>query len=149
MFNDETGDPHRYDDLLDLPHPTSPTRPRMPARDRAAQFAPFAALTGYGAAIEEARRLTDQRIELGESERAALDARLRALKAHLDQRPEVTVTRFIPDRLKAGGRYEGVTGVVRRILPVEGVLELEGGTAIDMDDVIGIDGELFARLGLE
>ena len=141
-------DPHRYDDLLPLPHHVSPARRRMTAHERAAQFAPFAALTGYDAAIEEAKRLTDERIELGEAEREALDARMRALREHLDARPEVTVTRFIPDRLKAGGRYEAVTGAVRRILPSEGLLLLEDGTEIDLDDIIGIESSLFDRLGL-
>ena len=148
MFNNDPNDPHHYDDLLDLPHPTSPTHPRMSRHDRAAQFAPFAALTGYGEAIEEVRRLTDERIELGESDRAALNARMAALRERLKSRPVVTITRFIPDRRKAGGRYEPITGVVRRLLPEAFELHMEDGTVIDLDNIIGLDGELFDRLGL-
>ena len=148
MFNNDPNDPHRYDDLLDLPHPTSPTHPRMSRHDRAAQFAPFAALTGYGEAIEEVRRLTDERIELGESDRAALNARMAALRERLKSQPVVTITRFIPDRRKAGGRYEPIAGVVRRLLPEAFELHMEDGTVIDLDNIISLDGELFDRLGL-
>ena len=141
-------DPHRYDDLLDLPRHVSPTRPRMSSRERAAQFAPFAALTGYGSAIEEAQRRTDQRIELGEAERESLDRRMRALAEHLDERPEVSVIHFIPDRLKAGGRYVTALGVVRRLQPELGTLQLEDGMTLELDDIIGVESALFDRLGL-
>ena len=142
-MRDNNEDPRRYDDIIDLPHPDSPVHPRMPRLNRAAQFAPFAALTGYGEAIAEAARLTDARIELGDAERAELDQRFARLRAHLKERPTVTLTRFIPDRLKAGGRYEPVTGVIRQLLPESGRLRMEDGTEIDIDDIIGIDGALF------
>ena len=89
-----------YDDIIHLPHHVSQTRPRMSAADRAAQFSPFAALTGYGAAVTEAGRLTDQRIELTESEKETLNERLLLLREQLAEPPEVTITYFQPDEKK-------------------------------------------------
>ena len=98
-----------YDDIIDLPHPTSARHPRMPMRDRAAQFSPFAALTGHGAAIAETARLTDQKIELAEDEKAVLDQKLRLL---LETGGEGTFTWFLPDAKKEGGSYAGAVGRV-------------------------------------
>ena len=101
---------HRYDDIIDLPHPTSKKHPRMPVRDRAAIFSPFAALAGHGAAIAETARLTQRRIELDEDGKALLDERQRILEEAAASHPEVTVTYFQPDAKKEGGRYVTVTG---------------------------------------
>lgn len=147
-------DPHRYDDLLELPHPQSPRHPRMDALSRAAQFSPFAALTGYDDQVREAARLTDRRTELSEGEREALDARLGLLQAHLSDtpRPVVSVRFFVPDERKAGGRYETVTGCVRRIDPVGRALVfyaengVSSGRSIPLDAVSEITGALFDRL---
>ena len=144
MYSD---DPHRYDDIIDLPRPVSLTHPRMPLANRAAQFAPFAALTGFDAAIQETARLTDARIELDESEREALNARLRVLRERPEARLPVRITRFVPDPRKAGGRYEAVEGVVRRIVPEEGMLRMADGTRVALEDIIAIEGEIFDRLG--
>ena len=110
MFRREEDDPHRYDDMLDLPHPTPTTRPRMSALDRAAQFAPFAALTGFGESITRAARQVERQIELGEAEKAELDRKLRVLRDRLAERPVLSVTYFVPDPRKAGGRYDVYTG---------------------------------------
>ena len=146
MFNNNPDDPHRYDDMLDLPHHVSPNRRRMTQAERAAQFAPFAALTGYGDAIDEAARLTMRQVELGEAEREELDRKLRVVKDKLDGRPVLSVTYFVPDPRKAGGRYDVYAGAARRIVPETYSLEFEGGRVIDIDDIIDIEGELFNGL---
>ncbi|MGI6265142.1 MAG: hypothetical protein ACOYJY_06745, partial [Acutalibacteraceae bacterium] len=93
MQNDE----HKYDDMIDRPHPVSPTRKRMSAVERAAQFSPFAALTGYEAVVAESARRTDQRIELTEESKLALDERLRMLADAAGDGPTAAVTYFVPD----------------------------------------------------
>ena len=117
-MNDE---PFPYMDILSLPHHQSATRPHMSLHDRAAQFAPFAALSGYEEMVDEEARITDREISLGESEQDLLDEQFRRLSEMLSagQRPQVSVMVFIPDQYKAGGRYETVTGHARRIEPVE------------------------------
>lgn len=128
----------RYDDIIDLPHHVSQTHPRMSMLNRAAQFAPFAALTGYGAAIDEAARLTQRRVELSEAEQEALNEKLSALAKRLPA--EARVTWFVPDPRKAGGRYVEETVTVRRILPDEDRMILTDGKAIALDCVIDVEG---------
>ena len=139
----------KYDAILHLPHHVSEKHPPMPMADRAAQFAPFAALTGYDAAIRENARLTQERIVPAEAELAALDRRFRLLAEHLDERPEIRLTRFRPDERKSGGTYETITGVVKQIDPVARRIRLWDGTDIPMDDVLAMDGALFDVLELE
>ena len=136
-----------YDDIIHLPHPTSTKHPRMPIRDRAAIFSPFAALSGHSAAIAETARLTDRRLELDEDARAELDRRQQVLWEHLAERPEVSVTWFRPDGKKDGGAYVTSTGRLKRIDEVERTLVLTDGTVIALDDVMGIDSDLFDRHG--
>ena len=125
-----------YDDIIDLPRPKSRHEP-MPMSDRAAQFSPFAALTGYGDAIDETARLTDHRIELSEEERAELDYKQQYLST-LDA-PTVTVTYFVPDERKSGGAYVTRTGVLKRIDEVERAMVFADGTRVGMDDVVEIE----------
>ena len=131
----------RYNDIIELPHHTSSKRPRMPQHDRAAQFAPFAALVGYGDDVKESARLTDAKIELDDYEKSALDMRLRILQEDPAGAPEVTVTYFLPDERKAGGSYVSVTGKVKRIDTVKSVVIMECGVIIPIDDIYGIDGD--------
>ena len=133
----------RYDDIIDLPHHQSATRPRMSRINRAAQFAPFAALTGYEAAIQETGRLTDMRIELDESRKAVLNEKLRLLMLHLHDKPEVTITYFEPDLKKSGGAYLSVTGHVRKVDKYSRTVSLEDGTSVLIDQIFGIDSPLF------
>lgn len=140
MTNDQ------YNDIIDLPHHTSTTRPRMSMIDRAAQFSPFAALTGYDAAIKETGRLTDRRIELSEEERAVLDRKQSILMEHLFSRPEVTVTYFVPDEHKDGGAYVTVTGQAKKVDEVNRFLTLTNGSKIALDEIFDLCGELFRCL---
>ena len=138
---------HQYDDIIDLPHHVSATRPRMSMIDRAAQFSPFAALTGYDAAIKETGRLTDERIDLSEESRAALDRKQQLLLDNLADRPEVSVTYFVPDERKAGGAYVTVTGRVKKVDDYQRLLLLTDGTKIPLDEILDMESELFRSLG--
>lgn len=129
-------DEHRYDDIIDLPHPVSRKHPQMPLLDRAAQFAPFAALTGHEAAIQETARLTEEETELDENRKELLDFRLQDLQNHLSESPTVTVTYFKPDEKKSGGAYETVTGVVKKVDEYAGELVFTDGRRIALGTVI-------------
>lgn len=136
-------DPRRYDDMLDLPHHVSAKHPRMTLYDRAAQFSPFKSLSGYEDEVSETARLTDQRVELDENRITELDARLQRLAEPLADAPTVSVTYFQPDPRKSGGRYETVTGVVKKLDAVRRVIVLRDGREIPIGDVYAIDGDLF------
>ncbi len=125
-----------YDDIIDLPRPRSAHEP-MPMSNRAAQFSPFAALTGYDAAIDETARLTDDRIELSPDEREELDYKQQYIST-LDN-PTVTVTYFVPNERKAGGAYVTHTGLLKRIDAAERVLIFADGTSLPLDDVLAVD----------
>lgn len=131
-----------YDDILDLPHPTSKKHPRMSMAARAAQFAPFAALTGYGDAIKETARITDQQLELDENEKALLNEKLQLLRQHLPERPLVTITFFVPDTKKAGGSYQTITGFVKKLQEYEHRLIMTDGTIIPIDAIIELYGDI-------
>ena len=128
-----------YDDIINLPHPTSAKHPRMPLSDRAAQFAPFAALSGHSAALVETARLTDQRMELDEYEMARVDAELQRLQELLPGRPTASITYFVPDERKNGGSYQTVTGEVKRIDAVNGVIQMADRQCIPIADVFSIE----------
>lgn len=132
-------DPHRYDDIIGLPHHRSATRPHMPPSGRAAQFSPFAALTGFEAVITETARLTDRRIELDEDAKAAITRKLQTVMEHIREGPEITVTWFRPDGKKDGGAYVTVTGAVKRIDEYRRVILMADGTRIPIDDVAALD----------
>ena len=132
-----------YDDILRLPHPTSKTHPRMSRQDRAAQFSPFAALTGYEAVVKEAARLTEERPMLTEDEVAELDARLR-LAMELDA--EVTVTWFQPDAKKSGGSYVTTTSRVKKADELQRILTMEDGAQIPIQEVTAVESTIFNRI---
>lgn len=132
-----------YDDIIHLPHPASATRLRMPILDRAAQFAPFAALTGFEAAIRETARLTDMRVDLDEDVRAALSDRLQMIADRMEECPQVSITYFQPDERKAGGAYIVAVGTVKKIDEYERVVTMTDGKVIPIDEIIGIDGGIF------
>lgn len=130
---------HKYDDIINLPHHVSEKRSRMSMLDRGAQFSPFAALTGYDAAIAETARLTDFRIELEESAKAALNEKLRLLAEAQKTNPEVTVTYFLPDARKSGGAYVRAKGRVKKVDPYREMLILMEGLEIPFQDMYEIE----------
>ena len=130
---------HQYDDLIDLPHHVSERHPQMPMIDRAAQFSPFAALTGYDEAIVETARLTDQKRELSEDQKQEISRELNALQARIKTDPAVTVVYFEADGRKDGGAYRTITGAVKKIDEYLGVLELTEGTTIPFDDILSLE----------
>jgi len=132
-----------YEDIINLPHHVSKTRPQMSMLDRAAQFSPFAALTGYDAAIKETGRLTDEKIELDEDRKAALDMKQAYLIEMIDEQPEISITYFLPDTKKSGGAYVTVTGNLKRFDEYERLLILTDGKKIPMDDIADIESDLF------
>ncbi len=134
-----SNDPHRYDDIIELPHPTSAKHPRMSVYNRAAQFSPFAALTGYDALVDETARLTESRSELDEQRKAALDESLRTLLQHINEAPQVDITHFVPDLRKYGGEYVHHIGQLLRIDPVERSLLFADGLKIAIDNIYDID----------
>lgn len=134
---------HPYDDIINLPHHVSPKRLQMSRIDRAAQFSPFAALTGYDAAIQESGRLTNQRIDLTEDSRAELDRKQRILIENLSIQPEVTVTYFVPDERKSGGAYVTVTGRVEKIDLYRRQLSLGHDTVVSFDEIVALESDTF------
>lgn len=125
---------HDYDDIIDLPHHVSPARPHMPKIDRAAQFAPFSALSGFGAAIRETGRQTEARRELSEDARDALDEKLQMIRRA--GHPEVVITYFRPDDKKDGGCYSTVSGCIVKIDAYDRVFVMEDGTKIPIGDIV-------------
>lgn len=126
----------KYKNLIGEPHHVSPYRPRMRNGDRAAQFAPFAALSGFGNAIDETARLTDRKIELDEGEKEELDRVLMRLAGKIKEQPAVTVTYFIPDERKAGGKYITADKLLKKIDTVHRQMIFTDGTAVNADDVL-------------
>lgn len=134
-----------YDDIIHLPHPTSARHPRMPMIDRAAQFSPFAALVGHGAAIEETARLTDRKIELTEDEKTLLDEKLRLL---LETGGEGVFTYYLPDERKDGGAYVTAEGAVKKVDPLAGRVILADGSSIPIEDILEIETQVPPGQGL-
>ena len=141
----------KYRDMIDLPYPGESKHTRMPVRDRAAQFAPFAALTGFGAALKETERIThidrnltlteritEKRIELDEYEKEKLNENLRLLLEKQESRPEITVTFFVPDEKKDGGAYRTISGHIKRVDEESHCLILEEGERILLEDVFDL-----------
>ena len=136
-----------YDDIIHLSRPLSAKHPPMPVQNRAAQFAPFAALTGYDAAVNETARVTDDRAELDDYAKAVLSEKLQLLAEHADAPPEVKITYFEPDKKKSGGAYVCVTGSVKSIDEYERIVVMEDGVRIPIGRIYEIDSKLFTELG--
>ena len=134
---------NKYDDMIYLPNPTPTCKPRMSLHDRAAQFSPFAALTGYEDAVEETARLTDTRLELSEDMKTILNEKMQMIVDNLDSEPIVTITYFVPDKKKSGGAYVDVTGVVKEIDEYERCIVMTDKKKIPIEQIRAIDGTLF------
>ena len=129
----------KYDDIIHLPHPTSERHPRMSRQDRAAQFSPFAALTGLGAALQESARLTERRMIPDEYEQAELDKKLQYLRENLSQQPAAAIPHFVPDARKEGGSYRRTEGRVKKLLEFEKQLVLTDGTTLAIEDILELE----------
>ncbi len=133
-----------YEDIINLPHHVSKTHPQMSMQDRAAQFSPFAALTGYDDAIDETARLTGRKLELGEEAKEILDRKLQYLGSIISEQPEISVTYFVPDEKKDGGSYTTATGCLKRIDEYERLLLFTDGTRISLDEILDINSDVFS-----
>lgn len=133
-----------YDDIIHLPHHVSQKHPRMPAIDRAAQFSPFAALTGYEAVLQETGRLTGRRIELEEYSREVLDKKQRILQEMAEEHPDITVTFFVPDDRKDGGAYETHTGALKKLDLYRHTMVMTDGVEIPLDEIVDMESDLFS-----
>ena len=133
----------QYDDIIRLPHHVSSTRPRMSAIDRAAQFSPFAALTGYDTSIKESARLTDARIELDDSQKEEISEKLRLVTGQLDA--EIKITYFLPDTKKTGSKYVLAAGAVKKVDEYERMIIMGDGKQIPIDEVIDVDCDAFGE----
>lgn len=133
-----------YEDIIHLPHPVSKRHPQMSVADRAAQFSPFAALTGHDAAIKETARLTDRRVELDEEEKSRLDDKLKMIQETLAKQlqMQVQVTYFQADEYKSGGRYLTIVEYVKKIESYERVMVMTNGLKIPMEDIYKIESSL-------
>ncbi|MBQ3258757.1 MAG: hypothetical protein IJA67_15300 [Oscillospiraceae bacterium] len=138
-----------YADIINLSRPVSPKHPPMSMPNRAAQFSPFAALTGYDSAVKETARLTDEKIALDEYAKSMLSDKLQMIAEHIDDLPEVTFIYFVPDKKKSGGAYVSVTGTVKEIDEFERIVVLGDGTKIPILEIYEIESGLFAELGYE
>lgn len=135
-----------YDDMINLPRHVSATRPHMTASDRAAQFSPFAALTGYDAAIKVTARLTDERVKLDEYRKAVLSHRLQIITDRMKEHPEIVITYFQPDGKKNGGTYVTAVSRAKKIDKYERVIVMADGKSIPIDEIINIDGQIFETM---
>ena len=127
-----------YSDIINLSRPVS-KRPRMSLEQRSAQFAPFAALTGYEGQVKETARLTDKRIELNEELKEILNQKIQLIQKKIKEQPQIEITYFIPDSKKDGGKYETVTNSVKKIDTYKGEIILIDGTTIAIDEIIDIN----------
>ena len=139
-------DIHKYDDIINLPNPTSKNHPRMSLYARAAQFSPFAALTGHEAAIRETARRTDEKEILSDEVIAGLNEKLRVIAENIGSEQTVTITWFVPDERKAGGTYTTHSGVVKKINEYEHTIIMTDSTIIPIGQISEIEGELFGNL---
>lgn len=128
----------KYDDIIDLPHHISKKHPQMSLEARAAQFAPFAALTGYDDAVKETARLTNERIDLDEEAKRILDGKLQIIREELLAKPQVEITYFIPDERKDGGRYITIASNVKKIDDYKNLIVLDNSVEIKINEIIDI-----------
>lgn len=132
-----------YEDIINMPHQTSRKHPRMSMENRAAQFAPFAALTGFSDEVKETARLTDRRIELEDEFKLIISNKLNYLLENKDKRSEVIVTYFVYDGKKSGGMYVDKKGIIKKISLQEGIIIFEDKEVISINEIIDIEGEAF------
>ena len=140
----------QYDDILNYQYPNPEIEKDFPDKIlRAAQFAPFAALTGHDEAVKETARLTDKKIELDEYAKAELNRRLNYIKEHIEDEQMFSITYFLPDKKKDGGRYETITDTVIKVKEYENTVVMSDKTEISIQDVLMIEGDIFSMIEIE
>ena len=137
---------NRYEDIINLPHHVSKTRPQMSMAERAAQFSPYAALTGYDAAIAETGRLTEERAAFDEHALDVLNWKFQLLADSLNSSPVVTILYFRSDERKDGGACVRISGIVKKIDNYTRAVIMQDGTSIPIDDILDFQGDLFAAI---
>ena len=138
-----------YEDIVNLPPHISKRHPQPSMMDRAARFAPFAAITGYEEMVLEEARITEERIDLDEGTLSILNEKLNMIQEFIDEEPEVTITYFEPDKKKSGGAYIDITGTVKRIDEYEHLVIMTDGKKIRIEDIYGLESDLFYSLGVD
>ena len=133
---------NKYEDIINLPHHVSRQHPQMSMEARAAQFAPFAALTGYGDEVRDTGRLTDQRIELDEELKTIINNKLQIIQEQIALKPKLTITYFVPDKKKSGGEYVTITGIVKKIDTYNQLIIFTDNMAIPINEIIKIKGNI-------
>lgn len=134
-------DEHKYDDIINLEHHVSKVHKQMSLENRSAQFAPFAALTGYEDEVKEKERTTEEKIEIDEEWRAILDEKIQLIQGKIKEQPKIEITYFIPDNKKQGGKYQKVIGNIKQIDNYNKNIILTNGIRITIDEIIDISGE--------
>ena len=135
-----------YDDIINLPHHVSTKHPRMSLEARSAQFAPFAALTGYEDAIEETGRLTTEKIDIDDEIKSKINKKIQLIKSNLLKHNKVSIKYFIPDTKKEGGCYKIVSGVIKKIDEYKQIIIMEDKTEISVNEIIDISGDIFTLI---
>jgi len=138
-----------YEDIVNLPPHISKKHPQPSMMDRAARFAPFAAITGYEEMVLEEARVTEERVDLDEGALSLLNEKLNMIQEFLDEEPEVTITYFEPDKKKSGGAYITITGIVKRIDEYEHLVIMKDGARIFIESIYDLQSELFYSLGVD
>lgn len=133
----------QYDDIINLPHHISKKNPQMSLYARSAQFAPFAALTGYEEAVKETARETNERIDIEDELKSILDGKLQIILEQIKNHPEISITYFIADSKKNGGEYVTVTGLVKKVDLYNQYIYLIDYTEIPINEIIDISGDIF------
>ncbi len=138
-------DEHKYDDIINLEHHVSKKHKQMSIEERSAQFAPFAALVGYEDEVKETERITERMIEITEEIRSILDEKIHLIQNKIAEQPEVTITYFIADSKKQGGKYQTINGIIKKIDNYEKKLILTSNTEIFIKDIIEISSNIFKQ----
>ena len=138
-----------YEDIVNLPPHISKKHPQPTMMDRAARFAPFAAITGYEEMVLEEARVTEERVDLDEGALSLLNEKLNMIQEFIDEEPEIKITYFEPDKKKSGGAYVSVTGIVKRIDEYEHFVIMMDGKKISIEEIYGLESDLFYSLGVD
>lgn len=134
---------HKYDDIINLEHHVSKVHKQMSLENRSAQFAPFAALTGYEDEVKETERITEEKIEINEEARNILDAKINLIQNKIKEHPKITIIHFIPDNKKKGGKYQSITENIKKIDTYNKFIILDNDIKISIDEIIDISGKIF------